>query len=403
MGRGVRYIMDIRKEIEKLKEELVVLRRDFHENPELGFQEFRTGEIVAEYLEDLGLEVQRKVAKTGVVGLLRGNYPGKTIALRTDMDALPLDEETGLPFSSKNKGVMHACGHDGHLAMMLVAAKLLSKNKEKLHGSVKFIFQPNEEDAGAEIMIGEGILENPRVDAAMGMHLWSPIQSGKIGIAKGPLMASSYYFKLLVNGKGGHGGAPHTTISPILSGIDMIKALQEMVLNETDALKPTIISFGKVNSGTYPIIIPERMEIEGSLRCLHRDTLQIQERMREIVDGISKVHRTTFSLEFKCGNDLLYNDEGMTGLAEHVAEGIVGREKLITSDISVMLGEDFAEFSKMVPSTFIFLGTADRDKGTDYPHHHPRFNIDEEVLPIGVELLVKSAIEFLHEDYALSE
>lgn len=395
--------MDIRKEIEKLKEELVVLRRDFHENPELGFQEFRTGEIVAEYLEDLGLEVQRKVAKTGVVGLLRGNYPGKTIALRTDMDALPLDEETGLPFSSKNKGVMHACGHDGHLAMMLVAAKLLSKNKEKLHGSVKFIFQPNEEDAGAEIMIGEGILENPRVDAAMGMHLWSPIQSGKIGIAKGPLMASSYYFKLLVNGKGGHGGAPHTTISPILSGIDMIKALQEMVLNETDALKPTIISFGKVNSGTYPIIIPERMEIEGSLRCLHRDTLQIQERMREIVDGISKVHRTTFSLEFKCGNDLLYNDEGMTGLAEHVAEGIVGREKLITSDISVMLGEDFAEFSKMVPSTFIFLGTADRDKGTDYPHHHPRFNIDEEVLPIGVELLVKSAIEFLHEDYALSE
>jgi amidohydrolase len=235
------------------------------------------------------------------------------------------------------------------------------------------------------------------------MHLWSPIQSGKIGIAKGPLMASSYYFKLLVNGKGGHGGAPHTTISPILSGIDMIKALQEMVLNETDALKPTIISFGKVNAGTYPIIIPERMEIEGSLRCLHRDTLQIQERMREIVDGISKVHRTTFSLEFKCGNDLLYNDEGMTGLAEHVAEGIVGREKLITSDISVMLGEDFAEFSKMVPSTFIFLGTADRDKGTDYPHHHPRFNIDEEVLPIGVELLVKSAIEFLHEDYALSE
>jgi len=395
--------MDIRKEIEKLKEELVVLRRDFHENPELGFQEFRTGEIVAEYLEDLGLEVQRKVAKTGVVGLLRGNYSGKTIALRTDMDALPLDEETGLPFSSKNKGVMDACGHDGHLAMMLVAAKLLSKNKEKLHGNVKFIFQPNEEDAGAEIMIGEGILENPRVDAAMGMHLWSPIQSGKIGIAKGPLMASSYYFKLLVNGKGGHGGAPHTTISPILSGIDMIKALQEMVLNETDALKPTIISFGKVNAGTYPIIIPERMEIEGSLRCLHRDTLQIQERMREIVDGISKVHRTTFSLEFKCGNDLLYNDEGMTGLAEHVAEGIVGREKLITSDISVMLGEDFAEFSKMVPSTFIFLGTADRDKGTDYPHHHPRFNIDEEVLPIGVELLVKSAIEFLHEDYALSE
>ncbi len=397
MGQGVRYIMDIRKEIENLKEELIGLRRDFHENPELGFQELRTGEAVAGYLETLGLEVQRNVAKTGVVGLLRGNHPGRTIALRTDMDALPLDEDTGLPFSSRNKGVMHACGHDGHLAMMLVAAKVLTKRKEELHGNIKFIFQPNEEDAGAEIMIGEGILENPKVDAAVGMHLWSSIQSGKIGIAKGPLMASSYYFKLLVNGKGGHGGAPHTTISPILSGIDMIKALQEMVLNETDALKPTIISFGKVNAGTYPIIIPERMEIEGSLRCLHSDTLQIQERMQEVVEGISKVHRTTCSLEFKCGNDLLFNDEEMTGLAESVAEGIVGRENLITSDISVMLGEDFAEFSKRIPSTFIFLGSANQEKGTDYPHHHPRFNIDEEVLPTGVELLVKIAVEYLED------
>ncbi|WP_409228028.1 M20 metallopeptidase family protein [Gudongella sp. SC589] len=392
--------MEIRNEIERLREELIGLRRDFHENPELGFQEFRTGKVVADYLEGLGLEVRRNVAKTGVVGLLRGKGPGRTIALRTDMDALPLSEATGLGFSSRNEGVMHACGHDGHLAMMLVAAKVLSGIKDELRGNVKFIFQPNEEDAGAEIMIGEGILENPTVDAAVGMHLWSPIQSGKIGIAKGPLMASSYYFKIIVHGRGGHGGAPHTTISPILSGIDMIKALQEMVLNETDPLKPTIISFGKVSAGTYPIIIPEKMEIEGSLRCLHKDTLQVQDRIREVVDGISRVHRTTFRLEFKCGNDLLYNNEEMTSLAEEIAEGIVGRENLITSDISVMLGEDFAEFSKRVPSTFIFLGTANQKKGTDYPHHHPKFNIDEDVLPIGVELLVKTAMEYLEEKSA---
>ena len=387
--------MDIRKEIEELKEEMIGLRRDFHKNPELGFQEFRTGKIVADYLESLGLEVQRKVAKTGVVGLLKGDKPGKTIALRTDMDALPLEEETGLEFASQINGVMHACGHDGHLAMMLVAAKVLKGMKEELRGNVKFIFQPNEEDAGAEIMIGEGILENPKVDAAIGMHLWSPIQSGKIGITKGPLMASSYYFKLLVNGKGGHGGAPHTTISPILSGIDMMRALQEMVLNETDALKPTVISFGSVHAGTYPIIIPEKMEIEGSLRCLHPDTESIQNRMMDIVDGISKVHRTTYSLEFKCGNDLLHNDEKMTDLAERVAEKVVGRENLITSDISVMLGEDFAAFSKRIPSTFIFLGTSNQKKGTDYPHHHPRFNIDEDVLPIGAEVLVRTAVEYL--------
>src|SRR5690554_3381547 len=241
--------MNIKKEIELLNEELISLRRDFHSNPELGFQEFRTGRIVADYLESLGLEVQRNVAKTGIVGLLRGKGPGKTIALRTDMDALPLTEETGVDFASKNQGIMHACGHDGHLAMMLVAAKVLSRMRDEMEGNIKFIFQPNEEDAGAEIMINEGVLENPKVDAALGMHMWSPIQSGKLGIAKGPLMASSYYFKLLVKGKGGHGGAPHTTVSPILSGIDMIKALQEMVLNETDALKPTVISFGKVNSG----------------------------------------------------------------------------------------------------------------------------------------------------------
>ncbi len=388
--------MDIKTEIENLKEELISLRRDFHQHPELGFHEFRTGKIVADYLENLGLEVNRNVAKTGVVGLLRGSLSGKTIALRTDMDALPLTEETGLDFASKNEGIMHACGHDGHLAMMLIAAKVLYSRREEIKGNVKFIFQPNEEDAGAEIMINEGILDNPRVDATVGIHLWSLIESGKLGIASGPLMASSYYFKLTVNGKGGHGGAPHTTISPILAGIDMIKALQEMVLNEVDALKPTVISFGKVNAGTYPIIIPEKMEIEGSIRCLHPDTHKIQQRMREIVDGISKVHRTTFSLEFKCGNELLDNDEEMTRFVEGTVENVVGKENIVNSGISVMLGEDFAEFSKRVPSTFVFLGTADKEKKTDYPHHHPKFDIDENVLPLGVEIHVRTALKFLN-------
>lgn len=388
--------MDIKREITDLRDELIELRRDFHQHPELGFEEYRTGKIVGDYLEKLGIEVQRNVAKTGVVGLLKGKSPGKTIALRTDMDALPLEEETGLSFSSQNPGIMHGCGHDGHLAMMLVAAKVLSSKKDQIEGNIKFIFQPNEEDAGAEIMINEGILENPKVDAALGIHLWSPIESGKIGIISGPLMASSYYFKLTVNGKGGHGGAPHTAISPILAGIDMIKALQEMALNEIDALTPTIVTFGKINAGTSPIIIPEKVEIEGSIRCLHPNTKVIQERMREIVEGLSKVHRTTFSLEFKCGNELLNNDEKMTALVKEVGEKHIGKEKIITSDISVMLGEDFSEFSERVPSTFIFLGVANKEKGTDYPHHHPKFNIDEDVLEIGVEIHVRSALKYLN-------
>ncbi|NLY45686.1 MAG: amidohydrolase [Tissierella sp.] len=388
--------MDIKREITDLRDELIELRRDFHQHPELGFEEYRTGKIVGDYLEKLGIEVQRNVAKTGVVGLLKGKSPGKTIALRTDMDALPLEEETGLSFSSQNPGIMHGCGHDGHLAMMLVAAKVLSSKKDQIEGNIKFIFQPNEEDAGAEIMINEGILENPKVDAALGIHLWSPIESGKIGIISGPLMASSYYFKLTVNGKGGHGGAPHTAISPILAGIDMIKALQEMALNEIDALTPTIVTFGKINAGTSPIIIPEKVEIEGSIRCLHPNTKVIQERMREIVEGLSKVHRTTFSLEFKCGNELLNNDEKMTALVKEVGEKHIGKENIITSDISVMLGEDFSEFSERVPSTFIFLGVANKEKGTDYPHHHPKFNIDEDVLEIGVEIHVRSALKYLN-------
>lgn len=388
--------MDIKKEIADLKEELISLRRDFHQHPELGFEEFRTGKIVADYLENLGLEVQKNVAKTGVVGLLRGKNPGKTIALRTDMDALPVLEETGLSFKSQNEGVMHACGHDGHLAMMLIAAKVLSSKKDEINGNIKFIFQPNEEDAGAEIMINEGILENPKVDAAIGIHLWSPIESGKVGITPGPLMASSYYFKLVVNGKGGHGGSPHKAISPILAGLDMIKAIQGMVANEVDALAPTIVTFGKFNSGTFPIIIPEIAEIEGSLRCLHPNTKDIQERMKEVVEGVSKIHGTTCSLEFKCGNGLLNNDEEMTAMVRGIAEENLGKENILTSDISGMVGEDFSEFSDRVPSTFIFVGVGDKEKGTDYAHHHPKFNIDEDSLPIGVEMHVRAALKYLN-------
>lgn len=390
--------MDIKKEIQELENELISLRRDFHQYPELGFEEFRTGKIVADYLEKCGIEVQRNVAKTGVVGLLKGETSGKTLILRTDMDALPLEEETGLSFKSKNKGVMHACGHDGHLAMMLIAAKILSKRRKEIKGNIKFVFQPNEEDAGAEIMINEGIMENPKVDAALGIHLWSPIEAGKIGITPGPLMASSYYFKLTVLGKGGHGGAPHTAINPILAGIDMMKSLQEMVINEIDALEPTIITFGKINAGTSPIIIPEKVEIEGSLRCLHPNTEKVQERFREIVEGISKTYRTRYELEFKCGNTLLSNDPKMTEMIRDVGTQVVGEKNILDKDISVMLGEDFSEFSNRVPSTFIFVGVGNKTKGTDYPHHHPKFNIDEEALAIGVEIHVRSALEYLSRD-----
>ena len=394
--KGKRNQMNIKYEIENLKTELISLRRDFHKYPELGFEEYRTSEIIANYLEECGLEVKKNIAKTGVLGLLRGSQPGPTILLRSDMDALPVVEENDLPFKSVNEGIMHACGHDGHMSMLLVAAKILSKYRDEIKGNIKFAFQPNEEDAGAEIMIGEGILEDPKVDAALGIHLWSPIETGKIGIVPGPIMASSYYFKLVIHGKGGHGGAPHTAIDPISCAINIMQTAQTMQTKELDALEPTIITFCKINCGTSPIIIPEKIEIEGSLRCLHEGTEEVQKRFEEIIKNLCEAHRTTYELEFKCGNILLSNDLEMTELVKRAGAEVVKKENVLDSKISVMLGEDFAEFCVRVPSAFYFVGVADKERGTDYPHHHPRFNIDEEALPIGVEMHIRGALEYLN-------
>ncbi len=388
--------MNIKSEIKNLREELIRLRRDFHMYPELGFQEFRTSGIVADYLEKCGLEVKRNVAKTGVVGLLKGHQPGATIVLRSDMDALPVTEETGLPFKSLNEGVMHACGHDGHMSMLLVAAKILSNHREEIKGNIKFVFQPNEEDAGAEVMIQEGILEDPKVDAALGLHLWSPIETGKIGIVPGPIMASSYYIKLVVHGKGGHGGAPHTAINPISCAMDIMQAAQRMQTQELDIMEPTVITFCKINAGTSQNIIPEKVELEGSLRCLHEGTEEVQKRFKELVKSVCDAHRTTYELEFKCGNILLSNDANIAQLVKNAAAEAVGKDNILDSKISVMLGEDFAEFCVRVPSAFYFVGVADKEKGTHYPHHHPRFSIDEDALSIGVEMHIRGALEYLN-------
>lgn len=390
--------MNIKQEIDVLKQELINLRRDFHRYPELGFQEFRTSKIISDYLEKCGLEVRREVAKTGVVGLLRGTQPGKTILLRSDMDALPVLEENDIPFKSVNKGVMHACGHDGHIAMLLIAAKILSNHRDKIKGNIKFVFQPNEEDAGAQIMVREGILEDPKVDAALGIHLWSLIKTGEIGIVPGPIMASSYYFKLIIKGKGGHGGAPHRAINPINPAANIIQAIKTMQSDELDPLKPTIITVCKINCGTKSIIIPEKIELEGSIRCLHDGTKEVQKRFEEVVKNICEAHKTTYELEFKCGNILLNNDARMTELVKEIAADVVGKENIKDSNVSVMLGEDFAEFTERVPGAFYFVGISDKEKRTDYPHHHPKFNIDEDMLSIGVEMHVRGSLEYLNKN-----
>ncbi len=388
------WLTNIKEEINELKDELIGIRRDLHQHPELGFEEHRTADIVETYLEKNGIQASR-VGGTGVVGLLEGSSPGPVLMLRCDLDALPVQETADVPFKSAIDGKMHACGHDGHTSMMMVAAKVLARHREELAGTVKFVFQPNEEDAGADIIIEEGVMENPRVDAAVGLHLWSPLPTGKVGITAGPLMASSYYFWLTIHGKGGHGGAPHLSKDPVYCANQVMNAVQSIQTREYDVLEPTLITFCQVNAGSSPIIIPDKIQMAGSIRCLHDKDEQVRERFEAITSHMCDLHGTTYELTFKCGNELLDNDLEMTKMVREAAIDAAGTDCLVENNLQVMLGEDFAAFAKLVPSTFIFLGIADEEKQTNMPHHHPAFKLDEDALPMGVELHVRTAAAYL--------
>lgn len=386
--------MDVKREISKLQDELVSLRRDFHRHPELGLNEVRTSKIVEDYLKNLGLDV-RRCTPTGIIGVLKGSRSGRTVMLRCDIDALPVIEETELDFISENDGVMHACGHDGHTAMLLIAAKILAQHKDEIKGTVVFLFQPNEEGAGAEEMVKHGALENPKPDAVFGLHIWSPVEVGKIGIISGPIMASSYYFKITVHGKGGHGGAPHTAINPIVTAGHILNAIDSLHTSELNSLKPSVISVCKIHAGVKEIIIPDDLTMEGSIRCLHKDDEAVRQRFSELVEGICKAYHCTCDIEYICGNTLLDNDEAMTELVLQTASDVVGPHNVKTKDIAVMLGDDFAEFSRRIPGAYFFLGTGNSQKGTDVEHHNCHFNIDEDSLPIGVEMHVKTVLNYL--------
>ena len=389
------WLETVKEEVHELTEELMTLRRDFHQHPELGFEEHRTAGIVEAYLNSCGIETHR-LAETGVVGLLTGSKPAPVLMLRADMDALPIQETAAVPFRSLIQGKMHACGHDGHTAMLLVAAKILARHREKLAGTIKFVFQPNEEDAGAEILIEEGVMEHPTVDAAMGLHLWSPLPSGTVGVTAGPLMASSYYFWITVEGKGGHGGAPHLSKDPIYAANQLMNAVQAIQTRERNVLEPTLITFCQVNGGTSPIIIPDEVTLAGSIRCLHGDDSGVRERFEQLVQQVCALHGTRGTVTFKCGNQLLENDSTMTALVRQTAMTAAGEAMVRQQELAVMLGEDFASFARRVPSVFYFLGIADEKQQTNLPHHHPAFKLDESVLPLGVEMHVRSAAAYFN-------
>jgi len=392
-------LIDIKNEVSALQEELTALRRDFHMHPELGYQEHRTSRIVCEYLEALGLEVTR-VTNTGVVGLLKGSTEGKTIMLRADMDALPQEERTEVPYKSINKGVMHACGHDGHTAMLMVAAKLLSKHKDKLRGNVKFVFQPNEEEAGALNMINEGILENPRVDAAFGLHLWTPIDSGKIGLASGPVMAAMEEFELGITGKAGHTSAPHTAADPILASAAIIQSLQSIQTREIDPLLPIVIMAGRIQGGSGRNIIADKVNIGGTIRFLFKNEEEekqiLLDKFERVVKGICEAMGVQYELKYIPSNPSLMNNDKLIELVRKASRDTYGTEDNVY-EYKCMAGEDFAEFTHRVPSAFYFIGTGNAAKNTQYPHHHPMFNIDEDTLSLGVEMHVRTVLNFFND------
>ncbi len=390
--------MDISKRIEELKDETVALRRDFHQHPELGLKEFRTGDKAAAWLEDCGIAT-RRMNVTGVVGLLKGKRPGPALLLRADMDALPIQEETGLPFASSRDGVMHACGHDGHTAMLMTAAKILSEMRDDLAGNIRFVFEPNEENVGALAMIREGAMDDPNADACLGVHLWTPLPTGHLGLTAGPVMAGMEHFDLTVTGKGGHTATPQHAVDPVLAAAAVIQGVQAVQTREIDALKePTVIMFGKIEGGTASNVIPNSVTMSGTMRYMYEGPEDSpdnpKKRFERVVSGVCAAHRAGYDLSFTCGHPTLVNHPDMTRLVHALAaEELRPAPEIVP--VVTLAGEDFSEFAVRAPSVFCFVG-AGKPGEERHPHHHPRFDIDEAALTLGVEIYVRGAVNFLN-------
>ncbi|HOM67703.1 MAG: putative hydrolase YxeP [Chloroflexi bacterium ADurb.Bin120] len=379
-----------------LREETIARRRDFHQNPELAFNEVRTAQIVAQELRDLGLEVTTGVAKTGVIGLLHGAAETPVLGLRFDMDALPIQEETGAPYASVVPGKMHACGHDCHTAVGLSVAKLLAAQKDELQGTIKFIFQPAEEmDGGAARMIAEGVLENPSLDYIMGFHVWNELPIGSYGLVPGPLMAASEIFNVKISGKGGHGAQPHATRDPILAAAHVITALQSIVSRNVDPLDTAVVSVCQVEAGTANNIIPQEALLTGTLRAFKPEVMAIvKERFRTIITEIAGTMGCQTEIELITVTEPVINDEALVALMTEITLEIHPDATIVTN-MQTMGGEDFSLMMKKAPGCFMMVGSANPERGLNYGHHHPKFDVDESCLPYAVAIMAQGAMRVL--------
>jgi amidohydrolase len=392
----------IKELIDKYCDLVTEYRRDIHKHPELPHRETRTASKVAAVLESMNIKTLRNVGGTGVVGILEGKDNGKVIALRADMDALPIQERTGLPFSSVNEGVMHACGHDMHTAILLGCAHVFSELKDSINGTVKFIFQPAEEDnptGGAPGMIKEGVLENPKVDAIVALHVWPRLETGYAAIKEGPMMGASDRIFITIKGKSSHGSAPEEGIDAIVISASVVSALQTIVSRNIGALESSVISIGTVNGGYRYNIIADRVDMEGTVRSLNpeiRNTMP--ERIENLVKGITETMGGDYEFKYVKGYPPMVNEKNLARIVLSAMKKVLN-EGAVVPEKANLGGEDFAFFSEKVPSAYIWLGC--REKGVAVnevaPLHNPLFNPDEKALAVGMQILASTVFEYLEE------
>ena len=385
--------------------ELVATRRDLHAHPELGYREHRTAGIVAERLRGLGYGVKTGVGGTGVVGVLAGTAGAgaaperheRTVLLRADMDALPIREANDVAYRSATDGVMHACGHDAHVAIGLGVARRLAAARDAWRGTVKFAFQPAEEGGnGADAMIRDGVLEAPRVDAAFGLHVMNTMPVGTIAVTPGPIMGAVDEFTIRVRGRGGHAAMPHLAADPVLAAAHVVTALQSLVSRATDPFDHLVVSVTRLDAGDAFNVIPEEAVLNGTVRSMGgRPYDEAPDRLAAVAGGVAGALGCTAQVDYERKTPATVNDPAMAALVARVATEIVGTGH-VAADARMLGGEDFAFFLQRVPGCFAWVGSANAVKGYDAPHHSPRFDIDEEAMLIGVELLERVAREYLH-------
>ncbi|MEW9096612.1 MAG: amidohydrolase [Clostridiaceae bacterium] len=374
---------------------MVDIRRDFHMHPEASLSEFRTSKRIREELEKMGIEVYSP-CETGVLGILKGKGEGKVVALRADIDALSVNEETGLSYSSQTPGMMHACGHDAHAAMLLGAAKVLAEMKEEINGTIKFIFQPAEEVAkGAKNMIEGGVLENPKVDMIFGMHIWTDIFAGQGSIQAGPMMASGDVWKLIIKGKSCHGSSPWQGVDAITCMTAILNGLHTIVTRVNDIRNPIVINVGTINAGERFNVVPGRAEITGMNRAFTKESREaLPKWMEDMIKSTCEAYgcEYEFSYDFICSPTI--NDENTVKFVEKSLVKVIGAKNLIRIE-KVMGSEDFSEYTERVPGALLFLGGRNEEKKCCYSHHSNFFNIDEDALPLGAASYAQVALDYI--------